>query len=63
MNDRFACLIAASLVLSAGLCAVMSASPVRQAVGDVDILVDGAPQPRYPHNGRWYVAQVFGRRA
>ena len=39
----------------------MSASPVRHAVGDVDILVDGAPQPRYAHDGRWYVEAHKGR--
>ena len=30
-------------------------------VGDVDILVDGAPQPRYAHDGRWYVEARKGR--
>ena len=39
----------------------MSASPVRQSVADVDILVDGAPQPRYPHDGRLYVEARKGR--
>ena len=61
MNHRFACLIAAVLALAAGPRAVMSASPVRQSVADVDILVDGAPQPRYPHDGRWYVEARKGR--
>ena len=61
MNHRVACLIAAVLALAAGPFAVMSASPVRQSVADVDILVDGAPQPRYPHDGRWYVEARKGR--
>jgi len=61
MNHRFACLMAAGLALAAGPRAVISASPVRPAVGDVDILVDGAPQPRYAHDGRWYVEARKGR--
>ena len=61
MNHRLACLVAAILALAAGPFAVMSASPVRQSVADVDILVDGAPQPRYPHDGRWYVEARKGR--
>lgn len=58
---RIACLIAAGLALSAGSHAVMSASPVRPASGDVEVLVDGAPQPRYAHDGRWYVEARKGR--
>ena len=63
MNHRFACLMAAGLALAAGPHAVMSASPERHsvAVGEVDILVDGAPQPRYAHDGRWYVEARKGR--
>ena len=61
MNNRFACLIAAGLALAAGPHTVMSASPVRHPIGDVDILVDDAPQPRYAHDGRWYVAARKGR--
>jgi hypothetical protein len=60
MNNRFACLLAAGLVL-AGSRAGMSASPVRHAAGEVEILVDGAPQPRYPQDGRWYVEANKGR--
>jgi hypothetical protein len=40
---------------------VTSASDVRHSVGDVEILVDGAPQARYAHNGRWYVEARKGR--
>src|SRR5436309_6182995 len=61
MNHSFAYLMAAGLALAAGPRAAMSASPVRHSVGDVDILVDGAPQPRYPHGGRWYVEARKGR--
>jgi hypothetical protein len=61
MNNRFACLIAAGLALVAATHTVMSASPVHHSVGDVDILVDDTPQPRYAHNGRWYVEALKGR--
>ena len=61
MNNRFACLIAAGLALAAGPHTVTSASDVRHSVGDVEILVDGAPQARYAHNGRWYVEARKGR--
>lgn len=52
---RIACLIAAGLALTAGPHHVMSASSPRPASGDVEVLVDGAVQPRYAHDGRWYV--------
>lgn len=58
---RIACLIAAGLALSAGSHPVMSASPVRAANGDVEVLVDGAAQARYVHDGRWYVEAKKGR--
>jgi hypothetical protein len=61
MKNRFACLIAAGLALAAGPRAGVSASPVGHAAGEVDILVDGAPQPRYAHDGRWYVEARKGR--
>jgi len=61
MNNRFACLIAAGLALATAPHSVMSASDVRHSVGDVEILVDGAPQARYAHNGRWYVEARKGR--
>ena len=61
MNHRFAYLIVAGLGLAAGPHAVMSASPVPHPVGDVNILVDGAPQRRYAHDGRWYVEAFKGR--
>ena len=61
MNRRFACLIAAGLALAASPRTVTSAAPVRHQVGDVEVLVDGAPQPRYAHDGRWYVEALKGR--
>jgi len=61
MNHRFACLMVAVLALAAGAGGVMSASPVRHPSGDVEILVDGAPQRRYAHDGRWYVEALKGR--
>ena len=60
MNHRFAYLMAAGLALAAGAHAVLSASTERQSAG-VDIIVDGAPQPRYAHDGRWYVEALKGR--
>jgi hypothetical protein len=51
----------AGLALVAGPHAVMSAQPVRHPVSEVDILVDGAPQRRFAHGGRWYVEAVKGR--
>jgi hypothetical protein len=53
--------MAAGLALAAGPRPVTSAAPVRYPVGDVEILVDGAPQPRYAHGGRWYVEALKGR--
>jgi hypothetical protein len=61
MNHRFAYLMAAGLALAAGPHAVMSASPALHSVADVDILVDGAPERRYAHDGRWYVEARQGR--
>jgi len=62
MHQRFAYLMAAGLALAAGPL-VISASPQGQsvAVSDVDIIVDGARQPRYAHEGRWYVEARKGR--
>ena len=58
---RIAYLFAAGLALAAGPRAVMSASPVRPASADVELLVDGAPQTRHAHDGRWYVEARKGR--
>lgn len=61
MNNRVACLIAAGLTLAAGPRPVVSAEPARPLAGDVDIIVAGVPQPRYAHDGRWYVEAQKGR--
>jgi hypothetical protein len=61
MNHRFACLTAAGLALAAGPHATISASPERHSIAEVDIIVDGAPRPRYAHHGRWYVEAQKGR--
>ena len=61
MTHRFACLIAASLVLAAAPRPTMAAAPVRQPAAEVEILVDGTPQPRYAHEGRWYIEALKGR--
>jgi len=58
---RIAYLFAAGLALAAGPRAVMSAPSVRPASADVELLVDGVPQPRYAHDGRWYVEARKGR--
>ncbi len=63
MHHHFACLIAASLTLAAAPARVVHStpSPVRHLTADVDILVDGASQPRYAHDGRWYIEARKGR--
>jgi hypothetical protein len=61
MNHRFAYLIVAGFALAAGPHAAIAASSERHPVGDVDIIVDGAPQLRYAHDGRWYVEARKGR--
>jgi hypothetical protein len=61
MNHCFACLMAGALALAACSPAVMSAAPVRHPAGDVEILIAGAPQPRYAHGGRWYVEALKGQ--
>jgi hypothetical protein len=61
MNRRFAFLMLAAVALTASPHAAMSAAPVRRPPGDVDILVNGAPQQRFAHDGRWYVEALKGR--
>jgi hypothetical protein len=61
MNHRFAYLMAVGLALAAAPHTALSASPERHSAGEVDILVDGTPQPRYAHAGRWYVEARKGR--
>jgi hypothetical protein len=61
MNHTFASLVIAGLALSAGPISVTSAQPVRHPLADVEILVNGTPQKRYAHQGRWYVEAIRGR--
>ena len=61
MNHRFACMVAAGLSLIPGARATISAAPLRHSIGDVEILIGGAVQPRYAHDGRWYVEAQKGR--
>ena len=59
MNHRISYLMAASLALAVYPHLSLSASP-QPTVAEVDILVDGAPQRRYAHNGRWYIEASKG---
>jgi hypothetical protein len=64
MMTRFAYLFAAGLAAAAGPFAPRSASPASTAdlaTPEVELLVDGALQPRYAHDGRWYVEALEGR--
>lgn len=61
MNHTFASLVVAGLALSAGPYAVTSAQSARHQTGEVEVLVNGTPQRRYAHEGRWYVEAVKGR--
>ena len=58
MKHRFAYLIFTGLALAGQ---VVSADSVRRPVGDIDILVNDVAQPRYAHQGRWYVEALKGR--
>jgi hypothetical protein len=59
MRYRFVSSLVAVLVLSAGA-GCTSPPPIPQG-GEVEILVNGAPQRRYAHGGRWYVEALKGR--
>ena len=61
MKERFVYLIVAGLALVASPRADTSGPPLHDAVADVDVLVDGAPQRRFAHGGRWYVEALKGR--
>lgn len=61
MNRRFACLILAGLALAAALRVTISAASARPSPADVEILLNGAPLQRYPHEGRWYVEALKDR--
>ena len=61
MTRCFAYLIAATLVLAAAPPGAMCASTTPLPVAVVDILVDGAVQPRLAHGGRAYIEARKGR--
>jgi len=61
MNRCVTYLMVAGLALAVSPHAVVSAVSAPNLSGDVDILVDGAPQRRYAHHGRWYVEALRGR--
>ena len=61
MHHNFVSLVAAGLALSAGPYVVTSAQPVHHQIAQVEILVNGTPQRRYAHDGRWYVEALKGR--
>ena len=58
--NRFACLMVAGLAVAA-VPAPVTSEPVSHARGPLEILVGGAPQHRYLHQGRWYVEALKGR--
>lgn len=58
MKFRVVYLILTALALAGQVAA--SAEP-HHPVNEIDILVDGVAQTRYPHQGRWYVEALKGR--
>lgn len=61
MAHNLAYLTIAALAFIAGPGTVMLAETVRHPVAGVDIVINGAPQRRYLHDGRWYVEAIKGR--
>jgi hypothetical protein len=59
MNRRLACLVATGLLFSA--CVGTSVADVPRSPANVEILLNGVPVQRYPHDGRWYVEAFKGR--
>jgi hypothetical protein len=60
MNHRLAYLMVAGLASTAPF-SMTSASSEPQPVTNVEILVGGVAQPRYPHDGRWYIEALKSR--
>ena len=58
MKHRVACLMVAGLALA---CEAPRGVRVRAVAPTVEILVGGTPQPRYAHQGRWYIEALKGR--
>jgi hypothetical protein len=59
MKHRYAYLMLIGVALAGQV--VMSADAGRRPVNEIDIVVNGAAQPRYAHQGRWYVEALKGR--
>jgi len=57
MNHRVACLMVAGLALACAAPRVTASEPSPS----VEILVGGTPQPRYAHQGRWYIEALKSR--
>jgi hypothetical protein len=57
MKHRVACLMVAGLALACEVPRVTASEPPPS----VEILVGGTPQPRYAHQGRWYVEALKSR--
>lgn len=57
MNRRAACLLIAGLTLASESPRLAASEPPPY----VEIVVGGTPQPRYPHQGRWYIEALKGR--
>ena len=53
MAHKLAYLTIAALALITGPGTVMLAETVRHPAAGVDIVINGAPQRRYLHDGRW----------
>ena len=60
MKNRFAYLMFTGLALAASQVSI-SADSLRRPAGDIDVLVNDVAQPRYAHQGRWYVEALKGR--
>ena len=59
MTRQLACSFAALLMLALPGSAMAGHAP--SGAPDVEILVNGVPQARYAHDGRWYVEALKGR--
>jgi len=57
MKHRVACLMVAGLALACAAPRVTASEPSPS----VEILVGGTPQPRYAHQGRWYIEALKSR--
>src|SRR5688572_1732844 len=57
MNHRVACLMVAGVALACETPRLVASAPSPY----VEILVNGTPQQRYAHQGRWYIEALKGR--